>query len=388
MRRDNFSLMRGGATHGLLWRLGLLEPGSRTAPWLALALVLIAFLPLAMASALDGTLWAMRPGVPLLGDYAALARYLVALPLLVLLAPPGDRIMRNTVRQLVHSALVPPSREHDLQAALQRVRQWRDAWAPELACLLLAIAPAGLPGRLVDGLPGLAEWSATAAGVPSQAGLWQAWVSMPLYRFVALIWLWRLVLWTGLLWRLARIRLDLHPTHPDGAGGLGFLGRAQERFAAISLANGIVLCGALGNQMIHAGQTLFDLRYLMAGFVVASSVVVLAPLLWLAPTLLRAKRHALLKYDALGNRTARSFDRRWRRGQAQGSQHELLDASDASAMADFTSVYATIKAMPPLPVTRWTVLRVVLHAAAPLLPLVLLAFSMDDLARRLFGLLF
>lgn len=387
MRCDNFSLMRGGATHGLLSRLGLIGPGSAAAPWLALALLLLTFLPLAMASTFEGTLWSMPGGMPLLRDYATLARYWVALPLLVLLAAPSDRILRSTARQLVHSALVAPAREHDLERALQRIRRWRDAPAPELACLVLAVLPAWLSTPLIT-LPGVATWSLSLDGTLSQAGLWQTHLSMPLFRFVVLLWLWRLALWIYLLWQLTRIRLNLHPTHPDGAGGLGFLGMAQERFAAISLANGFVLCGAFANHMLYAGESLFGLRYLLAGFVFGSSALVLSPLLLLTPTLLRAKRHALLKYDALGNRTARSFDRRWPRGRAAGDDRNLLDAPDASAMADFTAVYATIKAMPPLPVNRWTCLRVIMYAVAPLLPLVLLAFSVDELAQRLFGLLF
>jgi len=387
MRCDNFSLMRGGATHGLLWRLGLIDPGSRAASWLALGLFLLMFMPLAMACTFSGTLWSMPEGMPLLRDYAALGRYFIAMPLLVLLAPPSDRILRNCARQLVHSALVAPAREDDLARALQRVRHWRDSLMPELACLVLALLPIWLPGSLA-GLPGIPTWSASADGTLSQAGLWQMYLSMPLFRFIVLIWTWRLVLWTYLLWQLPRIRLDLHPTHPDGAGGLGFLGMAQERFAALSLANGFVLSGALANHMVYMGETLFGLRHLLAGFVIGSSVLVLSPLLFLTPTLLRAKRHALLKYDALGNRTARSFDRRWPRGRAAGDERNLLDAPDSSAMADFTAVYATIKTMPPLPVNRWTCLRVLMYAAAPLLPLALLNFSVDELTKRLFGLMF
>ncbi|HEY0334802.1 MAG TPA: hypothetical protein VGC74_14010 [Stenotrophomonas sp.] len=388
MRCDNFSLMRGGATHALLSRLGLIGPGSRATPWLAISVVLLAFAPLAMACVFDGTLWRLPGGMPLLGDYAAMARYLVALPLLVLMAPWSDHVFRNTARQLVHSALVAPYRQADLEHLLRQVRRCRDAIAPELICLAIALAPAFLPGHPMIGVPGVAGWSAGLSGEPTQAGQWQAFVSMPLYRFVMLMWLWRLLMWSYLLWRLTRLRLDLHPLHPDGNGGLGFLGLAQERFSAISLANAFVLCGAFANHMIYGGDTLFGLRHLIIGFIAASAAVVLAPLLLLTPTLIRAKRHALLKYDALGNRVARSFDRRWPRGQAAGDTHSLLDAPDASALCDFTDVYGTIKAMPAMPIDRWIVVRVVLYGALPLLPLVLLSFSVDQLAEKLFGILF
>lgn len=388
MSGDNLSLMRGGPTHRLLDRLRLIGPGTRSPRWLCAVLVALTFVPLAMHAAMEGTLWRHDAGVPLLADYATLGRFLISLPILVLLAPRSDEILRAAARQFLHASLVAPSRQPALVRSLRRIRELRDSRWPELVCLVLAIASISVAGpSLGDRLPGVAQWSLTAHGQLTRAGQWLHFVSMPLFRFVLLMWMWRLLLWTLLLWRLVRLRLDLHPVHPDGAAGLGFLGLAQERFAVISLANGFVLCGSFANHMVYLGETLFAQRYLITGFLLASTALVLAPLLLLTPTLLRAKRHALLKYDALGNRAARSFDRRWPRGIPAGEERELLDAPDSSAMADFTAIYGTIKSMPPLPIGRWGVVRVVLYAAAPMAPLLLLAFSVDELAEKLFGLL-
>lgn len=388
MPGDNFSLMRGGPTHRLLDRLRLIGPGTRSATWLCVVLLALTFIPPAMYCALDGTLWRSDHGVPLLRDYAVLSRFLLALPVLVLLAPRSDEILRQAARQFAHASMVAPSRQPAVRHELGTVRRLRDARTPELVCLLLAVGASAIYGpSLGDRLPGVASWSVGADGRLTQAAVWLHYVSMPLFRFVVLVWLWRLLLWTCLLWKLVRLRLDLHASHPDGAAGLGFLGLAQERFAVLSLANGFVLCGAFANHMVYLGESMFTLRYLIAGYVIGSSALVLAPLLLLAPTMLRVKRHALLRYDALGNRAARTFDRRWPRGMPAGDERELLDAPDSSALCDFTGVYGTIKNLPALPIGRWSVVRIVLYAAAPLAPLLLLVFSVDELAERLFGLL-
>jgi len=388
MSGDNLSLMRGGPTHRLLSRLQLIGPGTRSAVWLCVVLVVLTFVPLAMHCALDGSLRRGTIGVPLLADYATLSRFLVALPLLVLLAPRSDEILRAAARQFVHASLVAPSRQAEVVRSLVRVRDLRDARWPELICLLLALAASFVAGpSLGDRLPGLAQWSLAADGGLSRAGWWLHHVSMPLFRFVILVWLWRLLLWAYLLWRLTRLRLDLHAAHPDGSAGLGFLGLAQERFAVLSFANGFVLCGAFANHMLYLNESLFSLRHLIAGYIVGATALVLLPLLLLMPTLIRVKRHALLKYDALGNRAVRSFDRRWPRGVAAGEEHELLDAPDSSALCDFTGVYGTIKGVPPLPINRWGVIRVLMAAALPLAPLLLISFSVDELAERLFGLI-
>jgi len=390
MHGDTYSLMRGGPTHTLLSRLGLIGRRNGSAMWFAVLLVMVCLAPIAMACALDGTLWRQVPGgpIPLLGDYAVLARFLVALPLLVLLAPRSDQILRVTIRQWLHSGLVPPSRERALTGALLNMRRLRDSISPELVCLLLATVALSLPGpAIVDHLPGLAEWSVGPDGHPTQGGFWLRHVATPLFRFVMLVWLWRLLLWAHLLWHLSRLQLDLHPAHPDGAGGLGFLGLAQERFAAVSVANGIVLCGVFANHMLYLGETLFTLRYLMVGYVIGASALVVAPLLLMSPTMIRAKRHGLLKFDALANRMTRKFDRRWQRGADPDREEDLIDVNDSSALADFSADYATVRGMSSLPISRWSLVRIALAAAVPLTPLALLAFSVDEIASKLFSLL-
>ena len=57
-------------------------------------------------------------------------------------------------------------------------------------------------------------------------------MSIPIFQFLTLRWLYRLLLWFLFLWRVSRLDLRLAPSHPDRAGGLGFLdvvaGKARE----------------------------------------------------------------------------------------------------------------------------------------------------------------
>ena len=51
--------------------------------------------------------------------------------------------------------------------------------------------------------------------------------------------IWKITLWIFYLYRVSRMRLELHPTHPDLTGGIGFISEAQGRFALFILAYGI-----------------------------------------------------------------------------------------------------------------------------------------------------
>ncbi|WP_282261021.1 hypothetical protein [Stenotrophomonas sp. PS02301] len=385
--QHHYSLMRGGLVHRLLLAAGMLRGTARLSLWIAVALVVISLAPLVVMTARAGTLWTPPPGMPLLGDYATLARVLLAMPLLVLAAPRSDTLLRNAFRQLTRAGLVPPQRQERLAALLAKVRRWRDGWLPEALCVVIAWLPLLFGTDSVSLLPGVADWR-LEHGALTAAGRWYEWVAVPLFRLVALLWLWRFVLWTGLLWRLPRVGLALHAEHPDGAGGLAFLGMAQERFAVLALAGGILVAGACVNHVHYLGESLYDLRHLLAGYVIGATLLLVAPLLVMMPSMMRAKRHALYRFDALGNRAAALFDQRWRSGSRQGADADsLLDHGDASAFADFSGVYKGLASMSVLPLNRWNLLWIALHAIVPLLPLVLLAMSVDELARKLLGIL-
>lgn len=315
MINDSFSLMKGGPVYRLLSAIGALRPGVPTTPWVAALLVGISLIPLIALAAWEGTLLRTGAAVPLLGDYAVLSKLLVAMPLLILAAPKSDALLRNAIRQLAQSELISGCRRPSIDAILVRTRRLRDSNVPELLCLALAIVPLFTSLPVQGLLPGQHDWHTAPSGSMSAAGQWFHWVSVPIFRFVGLIWLWRFALWSYLLWRLSRIDLDLHPAHADGAAGIGYLGEAQKRFAIMSLAGGVVLCGYCFNHALYLGETLHGMRHLLAGYVLGSTLLLVAPLLLMSPRMIKVKRHALLKYNVLGSRTVRLFDRRWQKGQ-------------------------------------------------------------------------
>ena len=387
MSQDSYSLMRGGLVHRLLHASGALHGSRRLSWWLAVLLLAVSAVPMLLLAHADGMLLPRAHAMALLGDYATLFRLLLALPLLVLAAPRADALLHGALRQVTHASLVHPRRQPRLQALLSRIRRWRDSRWPELVCIVLAFLPLFVQGGVVSLLDGLPDWR-SHAGITTPAGHWYAWVGMPLFRLVCLLWLWRFLLWTMLLARLPAVGLTLHAEHPDRTGGLAFLGLAQERFSMLSAAGALVLSGACLNHMTYLDASLYYLRHLLAGYVIGATLLLVAPLLLLTPTLIRARRHALYRFSALGNRAAAAFDQRWKAASEQTAGNEsLLDHNDASAFADFSAVYQGTAVMSVVPVTRWNLLGMALPAVVPLLPLALVAMSVDDLVAKLAGIL-
>ena len=92
------------------------------------------------------------------------------------------------------------------------------------------------------------------------AGWWCALVSSPVFWFLLLRWLWRHAVWGLLLRDLARLELRLVATHPDGAGGLAFIGQYPNAFAAFVFALSCVLGAAIARALLQGRDAGCGLR--------------------------------------------------------------------------------------------------------------------------------
>ena len=221
----------------------------------------------------------------------------------------------------------------------------------------------------------------------SKTGEWFAAVSATMFRFVALVWIWRFLVWSYWLWRFSRLRLALFAAHPDGAGGLGFLAPAQSWYSIMALAGSVIFCGTALVQMEYAHATLKSFQWELLGCIAGSVLVVFAPLLFVMGPLVRARRHGMRELGALGQAASHAFAAHWDNPDPTQSGDALLQSPNPSAIADFTSMYTTARTMSVIPINKQALLSVAVVTAVPMLPLVLHAVSIDELLRRVLGVL-
>src|SRR4030095_16817373 len=117
-------------------------------------------------------------------------------------------------------------------------------------------------GRTIEDMHELA-FAGSATGGQAQLGFggrWFLWVLRPIYVVLLLAWGWRLVLLALFFARVAKLDLDIVPTHPDRAGGLGFV----ERFALIQspavFALSAVFAAHWGHQVLYHNESLDALQ--------------------------------------------------------------------------------------------------------------------------------
>jgi len=218
------------------------------------------------------------------------------------------------------------------------------------------------------------------------AGWWYGYVSLPFFQFLMLRWYFRIFIWTRFLWRVSRIDLSLVPTHPDRVGGLAFLSNTAYAFVPLAAAHGAMLAGLIANRIFYAGAGLLDFKVEVAVVLFFLLCLVFGPLLVFAPRLAEAKRTGLREYGTLAERYVRDFDDKWLRGGAPAGE-QLVGSADIQSLADLGNSFEVVRTMRVVPVTKEAVFQLAAATLLPVVPLALTMMSLEDLLKKLFGIL-
>jgi len=384
---NNFSLMLGGPLYQLYRRTRICGNALELLHRRIVAFSLFAWLPLLLLTASYGTV-AESVAVPFVLDIEVHVRFLVALPLLIWAELFVHDRLKIVVVQFIEQRIVAGEELQKFRAAIATTMKWRNSITAEIA-LLVFVYTVGLAFWTTRVALETPTWYASPEGTGlnmTPAGYWYMLVSVPLFQLFLLRWYYRLFLWFRFLFQVSRMRLNLHPIHPDRTGGIGFLGGSNRAFAPVLLAQGVMTAGLMASQIFHMGRGLLDFRVTIAGFIAFFVLTMLAPLVVFVPVLAEAKRKGLRKLNRLATRYVSAFEDKW--VQESIPEADLLGSADIQSMADLGNSLSFVQGMRFLPFGLRDVARFSLLAAAPFLPLTLTAFSLDELLNRLLAVLF
>jgi hypothetical protein len=386
----DFSLVLGGPLYQLLRRARLSDDALDLQRRRIVVIALLAWLPLLLLSALGGHLLGGGVAVPFLMDVDMHVKFLVAIPLLIGAELVVHQRMRTLARTFRARNLIPDHAQPRLDAAIASAYRLRNSALAEVL-LIAFVYTVGVTiiWRHYTTLDA-ATWYATPGADGSRltfAGVWYGYVSMPIFQFLLLRWYYRIFIWARLLWQVSRIELQLVPTHPDRVGGLGFLASTTYAFIPLLLAHGALLAGQLANQIFYNGAVLTQYRLEIILLVIFMVILVVGPLMVFAPQLSRARRDGLREYGTLAQRYVREFDAKWLRSQGVDDE-AFLGSGDIQSLADLGNSFAVVQDMNIVPVTRHALVQLAAATIAPLVPLVLTLMPLEDLLKKLFGILF
>jgi hypothetical protein len=389
----DFSLVLGGPLFQLLVRSRLATPALELLKLRIVFFSMFAWLPLLLLSLVDGKAWG-GVGLPFLYDIEMHARLLVALPLLIAAEMLAHQRLPLIVRQFIERDIITAAVLPKFKEVIASAMKLRNSVAFELILFILIFVSGNYIWRSVSGIEkigtGTGTWytTGTDGGIQlSPAGYWYSIVSRPLFQFLLIRWYFRMFIWARFLWQSSRLELNLIPTHPDRAAGLGFLALSGGAFAPLLLACGVLLAGLMANPIFFAGAKLTDFKMEIIGGVAVLLLLVLGPLLFFSPCLIRAKKKGLREYGMLGSRYVREFDLKWVRGGATGDE-QLIGSGDIQSLADMGNSFQVIRDIKPFPFGKDTVIMLVVITLIPVLPLVLTMIPLEELIMKLLGVFF
>jgi hypothetical protein len=322
-----------------------------------------------------------------LHDVEVQVRFLVALPVLIAAELIAHSRIRLVVRRFVERRIV---REEDLprfEAAIEAAARTRNSIPVEVA-LLVSVYTVGL--WLWNSRFGIVSptWYAMPGGRwnLTPAGYWYVFVSIPILQFLLLRWYVRFFIWYRFLWHVSRLNLHLVPIHPDHSAGLAFLGKSAYAFGPILFAQGAMLAGLVASRVLYRGEGLLSFKLDLGGFVVFFVLAVLGPLLMFTPRMAAAKRKGLADYGQVAQGYVDRFEEKWVLNTPPSE--EVLGSGDIQSLADLNNSYEIVSDMRTVPFGLQDITRLAVATAAPLVPLLLTIFPLEELIIRLLKIVF
>lgn len=376
----------GPPAHAEAW-MGLTRRGEPQTISRMVFCVAVGWLPLTVIAALQQAIVDDKSFASFISDVAIHVRSLLVAPLLVLAEAIILPRLGAIADQFTRSGIVPASEQPHLAQARESTVTWRDSQAVEAVVIALAYATTLGAMQFVPAFA-YSPWHTTrwASGPGlSFAGWWHICVSLPLLLVLLYSWIWRVFLWARFLALISRLDLRLIPSHPDHAGGLGFVGNSVQSFSILGFVFGALVAGMAANRVLRFDAQPLDFKYTAAGAVVFAILLFCAPLTVFTRQLVISWRRGTMTYGALARDVGQHFEAKW---FARRSDATSLDAPDFSATTDLYSIAANVYAMRTIPVTLSAVTTLAAVTLLPFLPVVLMTVSLEQLLERLGSLLF
>ena len=388
--QTDFSLVLGGPLYQLFRRVHLSGNTLELVRRRVIAGVLLAWVPLLVLSALEGKLLGVTAAVPFLLDMEVHVRFLVALPLLISAELVVHQRMRLVAKQFLERKVIPEGDRTRFDAAIAAAFRLRNSLLAEVLLIAFVYGVGVLVfWRLYTAL-NTTSWYMVPTDTGSSlslAGIWYGYVSLPIFQFLMLRWYFRLFIWARFLWQVSRIDLSLAPLHPDRVGGLGFLSQTAYAFMPLAVAHGALLSAMIANRVLHLGAALTEFKVEIALVVIFMQCLVFAPLFLFAAQLAEAKRTGLREYGTLAERYVREFDAKWLRSGAPPDE-PLVGSADIQSLADLGNSFEVVRGMRLALFTKDAVLQLAAATLVPMVPLLLTMMSLEELLRKLFGIVF
>jgi hypothetical protein len=353
-------------------------------PQVAILAVAVTWVPLIALAAVQGLALGPSRAQSVLLDPAILVRFLVALPILIIAPSKSAEIINDVANHFLRAELLDGAEVDRFRAIVRERTNLRKSRVAEFVCVALAYVFSAIY-VLVFLRDTASSWRTLGPGGHhslSLAGWWFVTICEPLYLFVLLRFLYRIALWWVFLWKTSRLNLQLHSVHPDGAGGLGFLGLTLNTFRLPAFAISASFAGGVADLVLLNGVPASELKYEIVALILFVVGLFVVPLcLFYQRELSRARDRDVLNYWVLISAQLREFEKKWI--ASDSDRMATLTSADFAQVTGPSSLLEGVRRMTLLPFETKDLLFLVATVLVPFIPVAALVIPLASMLRRI-----
>ena len=312
-----------------------------------------------------------------LEDYGVMVRLVLAVPVLLLDGYRVDQQISLILPGVLAGGVFAPENREAWEKSIRATRRRLTSAATLLvigAIVVFVIVTTLHRSMAVadsDWMPGSGP-----AGL-SWAGLWYTAVARPIFLFLGILWVWRWISISLFVYKTSRSPLELLPSHPDRMGGLAIFMWLVTAVTSVIFVASAVVSAEVYREMATHGTSLRSFAPLLIALPVLAVIIAMGPFLFFTPLLLRLRRRALYLYGVLAAQHSMLFEKRWFKRDAP--RDELMGASEISSLTDLATAYFVAESIHAVPFGRGTLVTLILAAAIPMIPVVLLEVPLKEI---------
>jgi hypothetical protein len=382
-----------GATQKLLRKLKLENEANSSILKKIIFFVALSWLPLFILSLIESTALNSSIKIPLLFDFVIYVRVFVVLPLLFIVERTLSSIIFRSLSHFTESGIVADNNIEDYKVNLKFFGKLKDSIIIDILIILFAYSVVilgwGNVWKSYDIAEHITSWqfSQVVKTQFSLAGLWYAFITIPIYLFFFTKLLWKFLLWAIVLFKISKMKLNLFPTDPDRSGGLGFIGHHQVYFGMLGFIQSSIFSAEIASKVLYTNAIITDFKFIILGYAVLVTFVLISPMFFFIRKLTISKLNGILDYGVATHKLESEFHKKWIEGRNPESEN-LLGSPDISALTDMAMSYEIIKTMLPLPIDIRKVITIILIILLPFSPLVLFVIPLNELIKALASFIF
>lgn len=372
----------------LLNKVGLETEGTKGQIISILVALVICWLPLAFITLIQHNFWTGNFANSFITNFDMQVRLLITLPILIFSERVVNLKLGKLLTHFVSSGIIrTEDTERFYQIVGNQVKLMKSRWV-DLALFILCYLQVFLIFFYTAENTHMLDWGLKEGHESLNiAGLWSTIISKPFVLYLVYGWMLRIVVWGIILYKIARLNLNLFPPHPDLVGGLGFLPYSIRYLSPVAFAFSAIIAGNMADFVLIEGAHVLDFKFLAIAYFIFITVLFIFPMLFFSKKLTSAREQSIFENNDYANGIFRELQTKVALKGFNEVSADDMNSPEFSTVCDMSGVFGNVLNMQTLPLTLKDLLPLWMMTAIPFVFVVFIEYPIIQVLKTVLSML-